>query len=639
VSPLNESQARRVSATFSEVNRHLEHVASAARLERSPLSDVRADLDPDVGRLLAAFVGLAQRRLVATLDRLGIPRPKDDIGAAWSIGTALRFADIALSELDRASLRGYGAVDDAAAAELEALAAELRALLGRATAMLQEADTGGLKAKVAALPGSVGEVLREIERISRERALPEIRPLLAAAADRAVTSTFDVGVFGRVSAGKSSLINALVGHPVLPVGVTPVTAAPVRIAQGPPGAVVHLVDGGSRVVALDAVAEYVTEAQNPENQRGVRELELSYPTVPAGLRLLDTPGVGSMRTAGQAQAFAWLPRCDLGLVLIAAGAPVGHEDLSLITGLRHAGIACHVLVSKADLLAAADLAAAVEYVRREVRGDGGDVPDLRVEPVSTQPGATQHLDWLRRELLEPLAADHRRAAAHALLERLHRLVAATNSALAGREDGTEDSAVALQRARITAAERITGVTDRLSRAGAAVLESMAAAVTTAWQNGSDARAAARTAAVETVTEPLQVVRDALDAFRRAAGTSSTLDARRVPPLFDPEILDRLPPLKPPGAARRLLGSPAAHALEPVAAEVDEAVRRYAERLRAWGLARVDELTAGSLGGTARSSGALTPGLARLDTLIDESDPRGAPGDRQGASSSPYDREG
>lgn len=71
--------------------------------------------------------------------------------------------------------------------------------------------------------------------------------------------------------------------------------------------------------------------------------------VPAGLRFLDTPGIGSLSQSGPAQAFAWLPRCDLGVVLVAAGNPVGTDDLALLTGLTRAGITARVLLSKSDV--------------------------------------------------------------------------------------------------------------------------------------------------------------------------------------------------------------------------------------------------------------------------------------------------
>jgi hypothetical protein len=51
--------------------------------------------------------------------------------------------------------------------------------------------------------------------------------------DRMESAAFEVGVFGRVSSGKSSLLNYILQTDVLPIGVTPVTAIPTRISHGP----------------------------------------------------------------------------------------------------------------------------------------------------------------------------------------------------------------------------------------------------------------------------------------------------------------------------------------------------------------------------------------------------------------------
>ena len=76
-----------------------------------------------------------------------------------------------------------------------------------------------------------------------------------------------------------------------------------------------------------------------------------------GVVLVDTPGLGSLASAGATETLAHLPRCDLGLVLIDAGATLTAEDQSTPQALNEAAIETIVLLSKADLLAAEDVAA------------------------------------------------------------------------------------------------------------------------------------------------------------------------------------------------------------------------------------------------------------------------------------------
>ena len=246
VSPLNDSQQRHLAVGFAHVDRLLQQVERVAEGKLSPFAQERPDIQEDEARLLQVFASQARARMLAALDRLGIPRPRPSVSARWSIETSLRFAEIALSEIDAKGLAAYGPVDPGVAAEASALAADLRALLARGTALLHESDPGQLRQCLEALSGQVGEVMRALERLSAAHGLVEIRPLLQAAGDRAADHSFVIGVFGRVGVGKSSLINALAGGPVLPVGTTPVTAVLMRLSRGPAGATVRLLERAGR---------------------------------------------------------------------------------------------------------------------------------------------------------------------------------------------------------------------------------------------------------------------------------------------------------------------------------------------------------------------------------------------------------
>jgi len=614
MSPLNENQVRRVLSTFAHVDGLLRDVERVSRNELSPFAKERADFAPDEARLMRSFVETARARMLAALDRLGLPRPAPSTSARWSATTALTFADIALSEITEESLRGYGRVDAAAARELVALTADLRALVARGKSLLHEHDPEGLAERLAAVPGVAGEVLRAVEALSTERGMAELRPLLAAAAERALAGTFDVGVFGHVSAGKSSLINTLIGAPVLPVGATPVTAVPIRIAHGEPGAGIHLLDGGSLSIPIDAIAEYATEARNPRNGKGVRAIELTAPGVPRGLRFVDTPGVGSLGSSGPAQSFAWLPRCDLGLVLIAAGTAAGRDDLALVAGLARAGIACRVLLSKADVLAADELQRSLAYVRDELASVLGPEHDVGVLPVSSIAGHEAQLEELRANVLAPLAADHERAATDALRVRLHRLVAAAGAALDGA--GEDAPPLDVYRARAAAEDVIRREADRIANAAGAIIHETAEAVLAAWRGGADGKTAARASIVKAGARSLEAVREAVDGARASIGAEESSRERRIPPLFDPEFLDALPPLDVPSIGWHVLGRRIALArLDPVAAPLSDALTRYAARLYAWGMAQLETL-AEPVGGEKSPMDGGRPELARLDELID-----------------------
>ena len=115
--------------------------------------------------------------------------------------------------------------------------------------------------------GRATEGLAALAEIAREAAVPTVTEEVRALSERSrqAASTSRAGQFKR---GKSTLINALVGPSVLPTGVVPVTAVPTVLRDGDAGARVRLHDGEWHAVALDELADYVTEEHNPGNAKG-----------------------------------------------------------------------------------------------------------------------------------------------------------------------------------------------------------------------------------------------------------------------------------------------------------------------------------------------------------------------------------
>lgn len=617
MTPLNENHARLVRATFAHLDSLLRDMEALTRPPYSPFVKERADLAPDEARLLESFIAMVRARMMTALDRLNLPRPEPALSARWSITTSLAFAEVALAELRLEGLRGYGDLAPETAREVEAVAEDIATLLRRGRALVHEAEPGGLTDQVASVPGEVGSILQALERLSRERGLAEVRPLLGAATERAVADSFEVGVFGRVSAGKSSLLNALAGEAVLPVGATPGTAVPVRIRRGASAAMVAFLDGGARSIPLDAIAAYATEAENPQNRLGVRAIDVTVPGVTQGLSFLDTPGVGSLARSGPAQTFAWLPRCDLGLVLVAAGSgTLSRDDIALVAGLTQAGIACRVLVSKADLLAPVEIANTVSHIARELAEALPSGRAIPIEPISTQRPEGNALARLRHDVLEPLARDRTSASREALRGRLHRLVIVTAGALAGRTEGGRAAMSLRHQTREAAGRTIRKATDALLGAAPAILEQALEAVLAAWETGTDGAPVAGRAILAASNPPLEAIGRVLVAAREGVEEP---EAVRVPPLFDPAWVDTIPAIPPPRfLARPFARSLARRRLAPLAGPLQEALGRYGARLDAWARQRLDEaLTAVEEGALSSADpGPLPPELADLDRRTD-----------------------
>ena len=377
---------------FNQLRYIDELLSDAAReLELAPSGRMFAKVLPDASlvqrRTLRDFLEQLRFVLRRFMDANDLHDERVIPSGLWAFRTALTFARVAAQELRPRYLAGYGPVDPAGADHADRLAAELISLLGRIDQYLVRGDDKALEERLSQLEAQSdeGRLLRELTRIVSTYGLTELRGSLERLIDRAAAPRFEMALFGRVSSGKSSLLNWWLEQPLLPTGVTPVTAVPTHITHGTvPRACLTIAHSPTPVeIAIDALSAYITEKGNPGNRKEVLEVLIQVPAqrLQSGIYLVDTPGLGSLASAGALQTLDYLPRCDLGVLLIEAGAPVGREEIAVVRALRHAGSDLLVLASKADRLSAPDLAGSCEYVRSQFESELGVSLDVR--PVST----------------------------------------------------------------------------------------------------------------------------------------------------------------------------------------------------------------------------------------------------------------
>ena len=200
------------------------------------------------------------------------------------------------------------------------------------------------------------QVLRDIRNLSTDFNLVSLdRQTEACESLLTENPPIDVAVLGQFKAGKSSFINSLIGKPILPVGVIPVTTVITRLQYGQKErAVIRTFDGREFDIDLKDLDQYTSEAKNPSNEKNVEmvDIELPYLEDYSGLRIVDTPGLGSVFKYHMETSEQWLPEVGAALLAISTDRPLSDNDLQLIQELLQHTPRIILLLTKADLLTA-----------------------------------------------------------------------------------------------------------------------------------------------------------------------------------------------------------------------------------------------------------------------------------------------
>jgi GTPase Era involved in 16S rRNA processing len=431
---LNPYQASRLLVNFKYVDQLLSEAESilVASNSKSPFPKYRSDLTPAQVKVVQDYIARVRAQMMQALKSLGITPPGPQLGAAHSIRVNLEFADITFAESRPDALRGYGEVSPAIVPELNGVVNEMSSLVRKLSAYLAQGLGQDLEGRLSRLSqtGNEIELLRKLEQVINTHGLIEFRSALSIILDKLESNNYQIAIFGRVSSGKSSLLNHILDADVLPVGVNPITAIPTRIVYNTvPRVMISHLDGKTEEAGIGRLHEFVSEQHNPGNSKHVTRITVELPSerLRDGVVFVDTPGLGSLATAGAAETLAYLPQCDLGVVLVDAGSTLTEEDLSTVGRLYEAAIPALVILSKADLLVHEDRERSLEYIARQVESQLS--LKISVYPVSIKDTHSNLLDdWFLHEI-QPLYAKHQQLAQESLRRKIGALRESVEAAL------------------------------------------------------------------------------------------------------------------------------------------------------------------------------------------------------------------
>lgn len=408
---LNEHHRKRLLVTLDRVDKQiadaLHDLDSADR--SSPFQRHIPDSLPIQRKVMADYLTRLRRMMMGILDRFNIQSRKPSVSSVWAFRIALMYAKTDIEELAPRHMRGYGELSAEAARDLETLKTDLCAVLDQMDDYLAGGAGKDLRSRLQKLEQTSREAewLVLLEDIITAEGLVGLRPALDALTERMESGDLEVGVFGRVSSGKSSLLNHVLQIQALPVGVTPVTAIPTRVGYGARAQVrVTFAEREPVTVELSEIAQYVTERGNPDNAKHVTRIQVELPLERLrGVTFVDTPGLGSVSRNGELESLAYLPRCDIGIVLVDASPALTPEDAAVVQALYQAGADVMVLLNKVDMLDPEERANAERYVTERLRTDlGQDTPVYLVSVKGSEAALCD--EWFETTLVSRLNEHH-----------------------------------------------------------------------------------------------------------------------------------------------------------------------------------------------------------------------------------------
>jgi small GTP-binding protein len=180
-------------------------------------------------------------------------------------------------------------------------------------------------------------------------------------------------VLGEIKHGKSTLINALLGSPLLPIGVTPTTGAVVAIrvdTQQQRTGTFLIEANGERTELAPERFEQLARGKGHDEAGRTPELLVDAELLPATLELIDTPGFNDIDRFRAAVSRSELPRADVLVLVLDATQVLSRSELGLIRdaiaavgGLADSGARCLLVINRIDLVPEDEREKIVEHMR------------------------------------------------------------------------------------------------------------------------------------------------------------------------------------------------------------------------------------------------------------------------------------
>jgi GTP-binding protein EngB required for normal cell division len=188
---------------------------------------------------------------------------------------------------------------------------------------------------------------------------------------RLAEDRFNLVVVGRFSRGKSSLMNAVLGHDWLPTGLVPLTSVITTVTYGTkPEVILEYQDRGFKAkIALAALPDNITQAGNPGNIKKIKITEVHLPSeiLRRGFFFVDTPGLGSSIAENTRTTESFLPEADAFLLVTGYESPLSEDEARFLRSVSSSARRVFIVLNKQDTVDPEQRSQALAYVESQLQ--------------------------------------------------------------------------------------------------------------------------------------------------------------------------------------------------------------------------------------------------------------------------------
>lgn len=257
---------------------------------------------------------------------------------------------------------------------------------------------------------AIHTLLTAVENLSKAIEIPTLRERLAIIPQKLENQRFSIGITGVMNAGKSTMLNALLGQEVLGTSVVPETANLTLIKYAKePYAVVHFwntkewarieegakslksleafvaeskahfgetfgtfitQNGESRTISIDELVFYTSAKYSDKKCNLVKSVELytDLKFVQDGVQIVDTPGLDDPVIQREEITLEYLSECDLMIHLMNAAQAATQKDIDfIIDALLYRNVAqLLVVITRIDAISEKELQEVIAYTKRSI---------------------------------------------------------------------------------------------------------------------------------------------------------------------------------------------------------------------------------------------------------------------------------